>query len=286
MENKLFEIYKALQFHSPSLIVGWQTHDVGKIGSRVIDFLNEKLGGQEIAEIKPSGFFSLEGAMFENDLIQAPESKLWACQKNGLLTFKSDVPEYEQYKFLSAVLHLAQYHCKVKELYTISGTVSLIAHTAPRHILTVFNKPEFQKRLQGYGLEDLTWEGPPAISSYLLWLARRRGISGVSLWPQVPFYLAAKEDPEAMKLALSFLNRRFNLALDLRELDEEIVRQKEKIARLRDENREINRSIRVLQMGLSLGEEEQMKLAREVYEVLSYPCHCEPKAKQPPDKYR
>ena len=236
--------------------------------TKVIDFLNDKLAGKEIGEIKPSGFFSLGGATFKDDLIQSPESKFYACQKSDLLAFKSDAPEYEQYRFLNAVLDLARYHCKVKDLYTISGTVSLISHTSPRRLLTVFNQPEFQKQLQGYGLEDMTWKGPPAISSYLLWVAQKRGIPGMSLWPEVPFYLAAGEDPQGIKLTLSFLDRRFNLGLDFKELDEETERQQEKIARLRNENPETNKSIGLLERGLSLSEEEQMNLAKDVYQVL------------------
>jgi proteasome assembly chaperone (PAC2) family protein len=268
MESNLFEIYKTSQLQSPSLIVGWQTHDVGKTGSKVVQFLNEKLGGQEIAEIKPSGFFELKGAAFKDDLIETLESKFWACEKNDLLLFKSDEPEHEWYEFLNTVLDVAQYHCKIKDLYTISGTVSMIAHTSPRRILTVFNQPEFQERLRDYGLKDMTWEGPPAISSYLLWVAKRRNISGVSLWPEAPFYLAAGEDPWAIKVVLSFLDRRFELELDLRELDEKIARQGEKIAKLRSENSETNKSIGLLERGLQLSQEEQVKLAREIYEAL------------------
>jgi proteasome assembly chaperone (PAC2) family protein len=268
MESNLLEVYRTPQLQNPSLIVGWQTHDVGEIGSKVIDFLNEKLGGEAIAEIEPSSFFSLGGAAFRDNIIQTPESKFWACQESGILTFRSSEPEHNGYEFLSAVLDFAQHSCQAKELYTVSGTVSMLAHTAPRRILAVFNQPEFHKRLQGYGLEDMTWEGPPAISSYLLWVAKRRGISGVSLWPEVPFYLAAEEDTRAVKLTLSFLDRRFNLGLDFSRLDEEAKRQEERIAQLRNENLEINKSIAMLERGLRLSEEEQVKLARGVYQVL------------------
>lgn len=250
------------------MIVGWQNHDAGRLGSRVIHFLSEKLGCQRIAEIKPPGFFPLAGAVFKDDLIQAPESVFWACQEADLLIFRSEEPRYEWYRFLDTVLDFAQDYCQVRELYTISGTVSLIAHTTPRRILAVYNQPEFQRIVQGYGLEDMTWEGPPAISSYLLWAARRRDMPGVSLWPEIPFYLAATEDPAAAKLTLSFLDRRFNLRLDLAGLDLETRSQNEKIARLRKENAEINKYINLLESGLSLSEEEQVKLAREVYEVL------------------
>ena len=268
MDKALFEVYQSPQLRNPSLIVAWQTRDVGKLSVKIIHFLNEKLGGQKIAEIKPSGFFPLGGAAFKDNLLRVPESKFSACQKSDLLIFQSEEPKYEWYNFLNGLLDFAQHYCHIKELYTVSGTVSLTAHTAPRRILAVYNQPEFQKMLQGYGLEDMTWEGPPAISSYLLWLAKRRDIPGISLWPEIPFYLAAGEDPVATKLTLSFLDSRFSLGLDLGELDSDIGNQNEKIAQLREEDAEINEYINRLESGLSLNEEEQVRLARAVYELL------------------
>lgn len=268
VEKDLFEMYQGGQFQGTCLIVGWQTHDVGKLGSRAIRFLNDKLAGREIAEIRPSGFFSLAGAAFKDNLVQVSESKFSICEKGDLLIFNSAEPEYEWYRFLNAVLDFAEYYCGVKELYTVSGTVFLGAHTSPRRILAVYNQLEFRKRLQGYGLEDMSWEGSPAISSYLIWLAKRRGIPGVSLWPEVPFYLAAGEDAAAVKCLLSFLGRRFALGLDLGELDSDVSDQNEKIAQLRRENGKINEYINRLESGLGLSEEEQVELAREVYEIL------------------
>jgi len=268
VEKNPLEIYKTPKLHSPSLIVGWQTQDIGKLGPKVIDFLNEKLGAKEIAEIKPLGFFPFGGVRFKDDLVQVPESKFWACEKDNLLIFRSDEPVFEHYQFLNSVLDFAECHCHAKELYTLSGVVSFIAHTSLRRILTVFNQPELKKSLQGYGLENMTWEGPPAISSYLLWLAKRRGIPGVSLWPEIPFYLATREDPHAIKLTLSFLNRRFNLGMNLGEFDLEIRDLNEKIAELRKEDAEIYKYINMLESGLRLDEEEQLKLAEKVYELL------------------
>jgi proteasome assembly chaperone (PAC2) family protein len=268
VEKDPFEIYKTPQLENPSLIVSWQTRGIGQLGFKVIDFLNEKLGGQEIAEIKPLGFFQFGGVRFKDDLVQVPESKFWACEKNNLLIFKSDEPVFEHYHFLNTILDFAEYHCQAKELYTLSGTISFIAHTQPRRILAVFNQSELKERLQGYGLEDMTWEGPPAISSYLLWVAKRRRIPGASLWPEIPFYLTTGEDPQAIRLTLSFMNRRFNLGLDLGEVDLEIRDQNEKIDQLRKENDEINKYIEFLESGRMLDEEEQLKLVREVYELL------------------
>jgi proteasome assembly chaperone (PAC2) family protein len=218
--------------------------------------------------MKPSGFFAFGGVRFKNDLVQVQESKFWGCERNNLLIFHSEEPIFQHHQFLSSVLDFTEYYYQANELYTLSGAVSMVAHTHPRRILAVFNQPAFQERLRGYGLEDVTWEGPPAISSYLLWIAKRKGLPGVSLWPEIPFYLADREDPQAIKLVLSFLNKRFDLGLDLGGFDREISDQNERIARLRSEDVEIDQCITRLENGLQLDEEEQLKLTRKVYETL------------------
>lgn len=255
------------ELENPSLVVSWE-EDAGKVGPKVIDYLNKKIKGNFFCEIEPVGFFSLGGVTIKNDIAQFPESKFYAIERKDLVTFNGSEPQFEQYKFLQAILDVAEHYGQVKELYTISGTISSIAHTAPRRVLAVFNQPEFQRRLRGYDLLDMTWEGRPHINSFLLWEAQRRNIPGVSLWPEIPFYLAASEDPQAIRLIISFLDQRFNLGLNLGELDLEIRRQNEKIAQLREENPEINKSIGMLENGFSLSEEEQLKLAKEVYELL------------------
>lgn len=114
----------------------------------------------------------------------------------------------------------------------------------------------------------MKYEGFPAISSYLLWMARERGIPGVSLWPEIPYYLAACEDFLATKAVLSFLNDRFSLDLEFTELDEEINDQDMKISNLREEDSQINDWIKSLESGLSIGEAEQVELIKRVSEIL------------------
>jgi proteasome assembly chaperone (PAC2) family protein len=255
------------KFEKPSLIVGWN-NDTGMIAQKVIHFLNEQLRGQQFCKIEPVGFFSFAGIAVEDDIAQFPESNFFSTERKDLLIYISDQPNYEQYRFLSVILDIAEEYCKIQEIYTISGMVSLSVHTAPRRIFTVFNQPEIRESLQGYGLEEMTWEGPPAISSYLLWIAQRRGIPGMSLWLEIPFYLAANEDPLAIKLILSFLDKRFNLGLNLEKFDGEIREQNEKIEWLRKGDAEIDQYLNLLESGVQLDEESQLKLVKQIYEVL------------------
>ncbi len=263
--DDLFHIFKEQPLQSSSLIVCWKSSDLGRIASQVVNYMIESLGGEEVAELKPAGFFTFEGAIFRDDIIQVPDSRFWACPEAGILLFNSEEPTLNNYKFLNSILDYGERHCGVKELYTINAAPSLVSHNTPREILAVFNQVELVERFEEEELEPMTWEGPPATSSYLLWVAARRGLSGISLWPEIPFYLAAHEDPLAVKKTLSFLGRRLQLDLDLEELDEQAKCQQQQLSQLQEENEQAGALLQRLEDGDTLDEEEQMLLNREVY---------------------
>jgi len=267
-----FEIYRKPEFQSSSLVVGW-SEDAGKLGTKVIDYLNKKLGGEEFGEIEPTDFFPLGGVSIEDDVAQFPESKFYCCQEKNLVIFKSNSPRSEWYKFLNSVLDVAEHYCHTKELYTIGGMVSLSAHTAPRQLLAITNSPEMKTALSQYDLaRDMDYETPPGqrptLSAYLLWAAKRRNIPGASLWVPIPFYLVSTEDPKAWRKAVQFFDNRFGLGIDFRDLDEEVARQNEKIAELRNRFPELDDYFHRLESNLSLTEEEHGKLIKEIEEFL------------------
>jgi proteasome assembly chaperone (PAC2) family protein len=249
-------------------VVGW-SRDAGQLGPKVTDYLNRQLGTQELAEIEPTDFFPLGGVSIEDDVAQFPESKFYRCQGRNLVIFKGDPPRAEWYKFLNSVLDIAEHCCHVEELYTIGSMISFTAHTVPRELLAVANSPEVKKILSRYDIvTDMDYESSPGqrptISSFLLWVARRRNIAGASLWVPIPFYLVAIEDPEAWMRSLEFLDTRFGLGIDFTELDEDISRQREKIARARIHSPEIDDYIRKLESNISLTREESEKLVAEI----------------------
>ena len=187
--KNVFRHFGKVNLQSPSLIVGWQ-EDAGNLAPKVIDYLNKKLKTRYFCEIKPAEFFPIEGIPVKSNVLQFPESKFYAAEEKDLLIFKSNSPSRNWYEFLNSVLDVAEPCYKVKELYTVNGNPAPIAHTAQRRILTVANHPKFEKELARYGLLGMDFQGSPALSSFLLWVARRRDIPGLSLWEDIPFYLA------------------------------------------------------------------------------------------------
>ena len=270
--KELFKLFTQPELKSPSLLVGWNV-DASKLGAKVIDYLNKKLSCQSFAEIEPVEFFPLRGVAVENNLVRFPESRFYACPGNDLVAFRSDPPSYEWYEFLNLILDIAQEYCHVKEVYTIGGMISPGAHTAPRQLLGVSNSPEMEEAMRSYNLMgELNYQTPsgqrPTLNSFLLWVAGKRNIPGVSLWVPVPFYLVAVDDPKAQRKVLEFFNQRFDLRIDFSDLDEEIRQQSEKIAQMRNWFPEISESISKLESNLRLSEEENEKLVNGIGEFL------------------
>jgi predicted ATP-grasp superfamily ATP-dependent carboligase len=229
--------------------------------------MNEQFNSITVGEICPVDFFTLAGVTIENDVAMLPQTRLYYAEQKNLLILQSANPQFQHYKFLTAVLDLAEHYCRVGELFTIDGFIASVAHVAERRILSVFNNQDFQKQFRSYNLQNMNYEGFPAVSSYLLWLAKDRNISAVSLWPEIPFYVSSNRDPQAVRAVIAFLDDRFKLGFDFDEIDEQIELQNSKIENLREKNSEIDESLRNLESGLSLSEQEQINLVNAVSEL-------------------
>lgn len=270
MKN-LVKFSRQPELKSPSLIVGW-TADASKLGTKITDYLNKKLGGESFCAVEPIEFFPMGGVTIEDDLVQFPESEFYACPEHDLLVFKSTPPSYEWYRFLNLIMDVAEQY-RVKEIYTVGGMVSLSAHTTPRQILGTFNSPQFKSALSAYGLNtEWDYETPPGqrptLNSFLLWAASRRNIPGTSLWVPIPFYLADVDDPKAEGKLIEFFNQRFNLQMDMGDIDEAIRQQNQIIAEARQNLPDIDKAIKRLESNLRLSDEESQELVKEIERFL------------------
>jgi proteasome assembly chaperone (PAC2) family protein len=265
-------IHSTPHFKCPALVVGWH-EDVADLGAMIIDYMNYKLGGEVFAEIEPLDFFPLGGVSIQDDIVQFPESKFFYSRQKDLVFLKSNTPRSEWHRFLNIILDVAENYCSAREIYTIGGMVSWSAHTTPRELFAISNSPKMKKILSQYNLDrGMDYETPPGqrptLSSFLLWTARNRNIAAANLWVPVPFYLLPTEDPAACKKAIEFLDEKFGLGMDFRDLDEAVKNQNERIARVRFNYPEVDSYIKSLESNISLSQEESEKLVREIEEFL------------------
>ncbi|MBI2852472.1 MAG: PAC2 family protein [Chloroflexi bacterium] len=257
-----------------TMIVSWND-DNSTLGMKIADYLIKKLDGRSFAEIDPVDFFSLGTVNIVNNVVQFPENAFYVCPEQELVIFKSPPPNYEWYQYLSLILDVARDHCQVQEIYTINGMSSLTAHTSARTIMATFNSPETKRLLSGYDLAgDWDFQTPPGgrrprMTTFLLWAAKRRNIPAVRFWLPIPFYLAGTEDPGAKKRVLDFFSQRFHWQIDSADIEQEIRRQNEKLARIRQNFPDIDESIRKLENNLRLTDEESQKLGSEIQRLLT-----------------
>jgi predicted ATP-grasp superfamily ATP-dependent carboligase len=185
---------------------------------------------------------------------------------------KSNIPRAEWHRFLNVLLDAAQ-ECGVKEIYTLGAMVAASAHTMPRTLISIMNSGATREELEPFNvISDTDYETPPGqkptMSSYLLWLARQRGITAVNLWVPVPYYLLPVDDPRACKRIVYFFNSKLDLGIDFTMLDAEIAEQDRKITGLFEKSPDIEALVRKLEVGEGLDSAESEKLAREVLEHL------------------
>jgi predicted ATP-grasp superfamily ATP-dependent carboligase len=257
---------------SPSLVVAW-SEDAGRLGPKVNDYLRRKLGGHSFCEIEPVDFFPMGGVAIEDDLAKFPASWFYASPEHDLVLFESSPPSSDWYRFLNLVMDVAEHYCHVREVHTVGGMVAISAHTTPRQLVAAFSSTEAKKNLSSYDLVsafdyETAASQRPTLSSYLLWVAKRRSIPAASLWVPVPFYLAGGEDLGAERRVLQFIDQRLDLGIDFRELDEDIKRQNRELAEARAANAHIEESIARLESNQGLSDEESLRLVEEVDEFI------------------
>jgi proteasome assembly chaperone (PAC2) family protein len=267
-----YKFYSKPELQDCCLLVCWY-EDVTKLGQWIVDYLRRKLKNQLFCEIEPEGFFQLGGVFVEDNVAKFPESKFYYYPEKKLVVLRSNSPRTEWYKFLNIVMDIADESCRIREIYTIGSMVTLAAHTTPRLLLSTVNSSEMKAMLSCYDLaRDMDYETPPGqrptISSYLLWVARRRNIPGVALWVPVPFYLLSTGDPRAYRKTADFLNQRFSLDIDLSDIDEEIHQQNVKIAGVANKFPELDSFFRKLEANISLSDQENNRLVQIMEENL------------------
>jgi proteasome assembly chaperone (PAC2) family protein len=260
-------------FERSSMIIGWEM-DTSKLGTAVVDYLVQSLGCQSFCEIDPVDFFSLSGVSILDNVVHFPVSKFYACTEKNLVLFKSTPPSSDWLSFLELVLDVGEKFCHTREIYTIGGIGSVLAHTAPVRILSTCNSSEMKQELAGYQISSSKdYETPdgqrPTLNSFLLWAAKRRSIPGVTLWAPIPFYLMDVDEPRSRKAVLSLLNQRLALGLDLGDLDEEIASHNRILAEAREAYPEVNASIMKIEGNLDLSDEENVRLVKDIDNILS-----------------
>lgn len=219
---RLSRILRRPKLSHPSLIAACP--GISNVALGAATYLKEKLAAVELAYIEPAGFFALNGALVEDNIVlppRLPESKFyyWKNKKanRDLIIFLGEAqPALHGYEFAHAVLELAQ-SWRVEQVVTFAAAIVSHQEDKPR-VWAAGTTPEILQKAEGVGLVLKGDFYVAGMNGLLLSVARERNIPAICLLGETPHYAAQIENPAASLAVLEVLTRILAIDLDLGEL--------------------------------------------------------------------
>ena len=104
------------------------------------------------------------------------------------------------------------------------GYLADVPHTRPLRVTGYSTDPDWQTRLDTYGIDrQPSYEGPIGIATAVLDAATRRGMTYLTLRGQAPYYLQHLENPALIQTLITHLNLFVGLELDVAPFDEAVT---------------------------------------------------------------
>ena len=222
-KEEVIKIYKEPKLNRPSLVAAWP--GIGNVALAAAEYLKEKLGAEEFAEIDPLPFFELNGVIIEDNLIQHPrfpQSKFYYWKRkepgSGLIIFIGEAqPTTRAYEFANRILDLAK-KFGVRQIYTFAAALIPQFEEKPRVWATATDN-ELLKKLEG---QDLVLKGDfyvAGMNGLLLSVAKERGMKGICLLGETPRYLGEVGNPAASEAVLEILIKLLRIKIDMTEIN-------------------------------------------------------------------
>jgi len=249
------------------LIISWQG-EFGLLGERVLAEIEKQDTPSIVFELEIEKYFSLCGVAVREDLANFPAGELEYLPKWQLLVFKGSIPEFNQYEYLKKIIDTAMDY-QANEIICLGSVGAMISHTAPHRLMAVVNSDIHKYSLENTGVEcNMDFDTPPNqkvdINSFVIWQAGKYGLNAMSLWQVLPFYLQASGDAAAELILLEFLCDRFELELNLDEIEQRVQYQSDRIQNLRQANAQVENGLRMLEGGLSLDTSVRNQLGDQI----------------------
>jgi proteasome assembly chaperone (PAC2) family protein len=202
---------------------GW--NDAGGAATFAAKFLAQRLDAHPFARIDPETFYNFTEQRpqvrwrdGEREIVW-PANEFSYARDAGLV---QDViiglgvePHLRWRAYTEAILHVVRV-CKVELVVTLGALLADVAYSRPMRLTGTASDPALARRLH---LAVSKYEGPTGIVGVLHDTCRRSGLPAISIWANVPHYIAASPN---VKAALALVRRAFTLldfSTDLSDLE-------------------------------------------------------------------
>ena len=232
---------------------GW--NDFGGAAAAAIDHLARQWKASDLAEIRNERLFDftverpkvrLEG---EQRVIDWPRHRFRLASPPGterdFVLLSGPEPHLRWRTFTEAI---ADFMVEVGATLsiTIAAQAGAVPHTRPLPVTLSASDSDFEGQF-GLRVPQSRYEGPTGIVGAFNVDQRQRGFRNASLWAQLPHYLSAGPNPNAISALVQLIDRGFGTDTSLARIERRIERFKEQVQQAITESGEAESYIRMLE---------------------------------------
>lgn len=187
---------------------GW--NDAGGSATFAAKFLAQRLQTHKFAYLDPEHFYNFAQERPHVKLRGGEREILWPANEfsytadpllvQGLVIGLGVEPHLQWRAYADAMLRVIK-ECQVELVVTLGALLADVAYARPVRLTGMASDPALAKRLH---LGTSRYEGPTGIVGVLHDTFRRQGLPAISLWANVPHYIAASPN---IKAALALVRR-------------------------------------------------------------------------------
>ena len=178
--------------------------DVGRVGTRVIRFLKDALGAEELATMRsPSTFYDYtiyRPRTYFSDgkrVFRQPQTRLYYVkrpeQTHDLILMEMLEPHINSEEFIEAIIELSD-RFQISEYTMIGGMYDMVPHTRPLVVSSITNNSSLLESLMDLQVRESDYEGPTSITMLIQQELRDRRITTNTFVVHLPQYLEIDED--------------------------------------------------------------------------------------------
>ena len=232
---------------------GW--NDFGGAAAAAIDHIARQWKASDLAEIRNERLFDftverpkvrLEG---EQRVIDWPRHRFRLASPPGaerdFVLLSGPEPHLRWRTFTEAI---ADFMVEVGATLsiTIAAQAGAVPHTRPLPVTLSASDSDFEGQF-GLRVPQSRYEGPTGIVGAFNVDQRQRGFRNASLWAQLPHYLSAGPNPNAISALVRLIDRGFGTDTSLARIERRIERFKEQVQQAITESGEAESYIRMLE---------------------------------------
>ena len=228
--------------------LGW--NDAAESATNAVRFLRRLKPTKHFAEIDPEEFFVFSEQRPHVRLTLGRQREIsWPTMdftylqldqpKTDFVLGLATEPHLKWKQFTRLIVQLAK-DVDAREVVTLGGLLADTPHTRPVPLTGIASDPE---RARALGFTPSQYQGPTGIVGVLNDACRRENLPYVSLWANVPHYVAGIHNPRATQALLRELSEIYSLDLKLGDLDGRSLRYESEVNNAIKDNPDIQEYI-------------------------------------------